>query len=259
MVNALTAAAAVVGATPGDKTVSDKRPGTAAHQYDAAIVIGTDIPGLSSEVLSAAVESLLGPQQSTAATAAAVGTAAAGTAGSIATAAHPGEEAQAQAAVVGSAQQQQQQDKCAPADLVLGPSADGGFYLMGFRTEALLLPSVQSCQVFEGVEWSCSSVLQRTAAAARALGLRVESAEKLPMLQDIDTAADAAAWLASREQQPLPPPQQQQQEQPQHQQQQVGMPAALGQPDDGVPGATNRQLTLQQEMAVLLKASIATV
>jgi glycosyltransferase A (GT-A) superfamily protein (DUF2064 family) len=123
-------------------------------------VIGTDIPDLSSEVLCTAVEALLGCSsqgQDTPAT----------------TAAEP------------------------VADVVLGPSADGGYYLLGFRTEALLLPDVQSGKIFEGVEWSCSTVLQKTVEAVERLGLRVASTSRLPMLRDIDTQEDAAEWLLS--------------------------------------------------------------
>lgn len=119
------------------------------QQYGAAIVVGTDIPDLSSEVLSAAVVALLGPRPSASA-----------------------------------------------ADVVLGPAADGGYYLIGFRTQALLSPAVQSCSVFEGVEWSCSSVLHRTVAACQRAGLQVAACDTLPVLQDIDTLTDAAAWLA---------------------------------------------------------------
>lgn len=156
------------------------------QQYAAAIVIGTDVPDLSSEVLSAAVEALLG-------TTSQAGEAAAGP----------------------------------TADIVLGPSADGGYFLIGFRTEALLLPAVQSCKVFEGVEWSSSTVLTRTVAAAEKLGLQVAHAENLPVLQDIDTLQDAAAWLSGQQQSSCQRP---------------------GQPGD----LATKQQQLQQEMLELL-------
>lgn len=116
--------------------------------YDAAIVIGTDIPDISSEVLAAAVQVLLPPSSS------------------------------AQA-----------------ADVVLGPAADGGYYLLGLRTPALLRADIQDCSIFEGVQWSCSSVLQRTVAASTRLGLSVAPTYTLPTLQDIDTRQDAAVWV----------------------------------------------------------------
>jgi hypothetical protein len=68
------------------------------------------------------------------------------------------------------------------------------------------------------------------------------------MLQDIDTAADAAAWLASRNQ----PQQQQQQQLPQLQ---PGVPTGLRQPD-GVQVDVSKQHLLQQEMAALLESCI---
>jgi glycosyltransferase A (GT-A) superfamily protein (DUF2064 family) len=154
----LQAAAAAAGCAAAAPAVSDDRV-VLQQQYAAAIVVGTDVPDLSSEVVSAAVDALLGTGG--------VGEAAA--AGPV-------------------------------ADVVLGPSVDGGYYLIGFRTEALLLPDVQCCKVFEGVEWSSSTVLQRTVAAAEKLGLQVAHAGKLPMLQDIDTLQDAAAWLSLKQQ-----------------------------------------------------------
>lgn len=165
MVAALTAA--VTGPTPaGPQQIAAAAAagtGTAGHdnqrqQYAAAIVIGTDIPDLSSEVIASAVQALVGVR------------------------------GDSHGAVAGDA-----------ADVVLGPAGDGGYYLIGFSIKALLLHEVQSCKVFEGVEWSTSSVLQRTVAAAERSGLKV-AADKLPVLQDIDTLQDAAAWLTAQQQ-----------------------------------------------------------
>ena len=65
------------------------------------------------------------------------------------------------------------------ADLVLGPSDDGGFYLIALKKwhEGL----------FEGVFWSTETVLSQTLANARTLGL---SNAQLPIRRDIDTAAE---------------------------------------------------------------------
>jgi rSAM/selenodomain-associated transferase 1 len=67
-------------------------------------------------------------------------------------------------------------------EIVLGPTYDGGYYLIGGRTP---LPAV-----FDGIPWSTSGVL----AATRA---RLERAQlpwrELPTLRDVDTAADARA------------------------------------------------------------------
>jgi hypothetical protein len=67
----------------------------------------------------------------------------------------------------------------AGADVVLGPSLDGGYYLVGTRRPRPTL--------FEGMEWSRPSVLARTEERAREAGLR---AVRLPRWYDVDTMAD---------------------------------------------------------------------
>lgn len=69
-------------------------------------------------------------------------------------------------------------------DLVLGPTHDGGYYLIGQRA-----PGVD---VFAGVSWSTSTVLDQTLAAASEVDLRVHL---LTPLRDIDTIED---WLRYR-------------------------------------------------------------
>lgn len=70
--------------------------------------------------------------------------------------------------------------------LVLGPSHDGGYYLL-----ALAQPRPE---IFDGIPWSTPEVLPRTLARAQALGLSVKL---LDMLADIDTLDDIrAAWPA---------------------------------------------------------------
>jgi uncharacterized protein len=64
------------------------------------------------------------------------------------------------------------------ADLVLGPSTDGGYYLIGMR---------QPHDVFTGVAMGTSGVLAATLVRAAALGLRVH---RLPETFDVDEAAD---------------------------------------------------------------------
>lgn len=71
--------------------------------------------------------------------------------------------------------------KC--SDLVLGPAADGGYYLIGLRRPVPAL--------FENMEWSTASVLSETLARAATLGLRVRT---LPTLSDVDDPDDVAAW-----------------------------------------------------------------
>jgi rSAM/selenodomain-associated transferase 1 len=65
------------------------------------------------------------------------------------------------------------------ADLVLGPSDDGGYYLVGLRAPQPAL--------FQDVPWSTAAVLRVTLAKARALGLRTHL---LPPWFDVDTEAD---------------------------------------------------------------------
>ena len=64
-------------------------------------------------------------------------------------------------------------------DLVVGPAADGGYYLLGMRT---LHP-----KLFAGIPWGTASVLNLTLARAHQLGLRTHLlAEEF----DIDEAVD---------------------------------------------------------------------
>jgi rSAM/selenodomain-associated transferase 1 len=65
------------------------------------------------------------------------------------------------------------------ADVVIGPSDDGGYYLIGLREPRPVL--------FEEVPWSTADVLAVTLARARGLGLRVRL---LPAWFDVDTEAD---------------------------------------------------------------------
>lgn len=68
-------------------------------------------------------------------------------------------------------------------DLVVGPAADGGYYLLGLRAPHPAL--------FANKAWSTATVLPDTLADAARLGLRVA---RLPTLTDVDSARDLAAW-----------------------------------------------------------------
>jgi uncharacterized protein len=70
----------------------------------------------------------------------------------------------------------------ADAGIVLAPSHDGGFSLIGMR------PFVSG--VLEGIRWSTGSVLDQAIAAGRAAGLSVALLDPIP---DVDDAADLAA------------------------------------------------------------------
>jgi rSAM/selenodomain-associated transferase 1 len=67
------------------------------------------------------------------------------------------------------------------ADLVLGPAADGGYYLVALRREALWR------QLFADVPWSTPTVFEETLARAETLGLRTEL---LPTGHDVDLPED---------------------------------------------------------------------
>jgi rSAM/selenodomain-associated transferase 1 len=70
-------------------------------------------------------------------------------------------------------------------DLVLGPSEDGGYYLIGLRR---LHP-----ELFEGMPWSTPAVLEETLRRAGALGLRTA---RLRPWYDVDTGVDLARLAA---------------------------------------------------------------
>lgn len=71
-----------------------------------------------------------------------------------------------------------------PAQVVLGPSRDGGYYLIGLKG---LHP-----RLFDGLTWSTGSVLADTLSRAQELDLKVHL---LPYWQDIDTYADLVDLL----------------------------------------------------------------
>ncbi len=73
-------------------------------------------------------------------------------------------------------------------DLVLGPSADGGYYLIGMDRPHL--------GIFDDIAWSTSVVCQQTLERALALGLRVAT---IGTWYDVDTAADLAKLRAELE------------------------------------------------------------
>jgi len=64
-------------------------------------------------------------------------------------------------------------------DVVIGPSEDGGYYLLGLNGCFTFL--------FEGVEWSSDRVFAQTLERARSAGLKVNI---LPAWFDVDTSSD---------------------------------------------------------------------
>jgi rSAM/selenodomain-associated transferase 1 len=70
-------------------------------------------------------------------------------------------------------------------DAVLGPAEDGGYYLIGLNAHAP--------ELFEGVDWGCSAVLEETRARLRALGWHWH---ELSTRWDVDTPEDYDRLLA---------------------------------------------------------------
>jgi len=66
-------------------------------------------------------------------------------------------------------------------DAVIGPSFDGGYYLIGFRDKTF------SPKVFEGIPWSTEKVFEETMKVLEKERLTVHT---LQLLRDIDTIED---------------------------------------------------------------------
>ena len=75
-------------------------------------------------------------------------------------------------------------------DTVIGPSTDGGYYLIGFSAEAL---TTTVPHVFEEIAWSTANVFRQTLARIRSLKVTVGL---LPPWYDIDTSEDLAFLYA---------------------------------------------------------------
>jgi uncharacterized protein len=75
------------------------------------------------------------------------------------------------------------------ADVAIGPTEDGGYYLLGLRQPRP--------ELYAAIAWSTPSVLAETRARAAAAGLVVH---ELPALRDLDTIEDVRLeWPALRE------------------------------------------------------------
>jgi uncharacterized protein len=72
-------------------------------------------------------------------------------------------------------------------DVVLGPAADGGYWLIGLRQPRP--------ELFEGISWSRDRVFADTIARAHDAGLSVDV---LRELEDVDTQEDWRRFLASQ-------------------------------------------------------------
>jgi rSAM/selenodomain-associated transferase 1 len=74
---------------------------------------------------------------------------------------------------------------CGDVDVALGPTVDGGYWLIGLRAPRP--------ELFDGIAWSTATVLHETLARVRAGGLRVHLA---PATFDVDEPADLTALRA---------------------------------------------------------------
>jgi rSAM/selenodomain-associated transferase 1 len=74
-------------------------------------------------------------------------------------------------------------DDLQESDVAIGPTADGGFYLIGLR--AGVWPRARA--LFDGVVWSSSDALKQTIANAEARGLDLRA---MPGWYDVDTLTD---------------------------------------------------------------------
>lgn len=69
-------------------------------------------------------------------------------------------------------------------DVVIGPSADGGYYLIGMTEPAP--------ELFRRINWGTSSVTEETFARASELGLRVETLDEWSDVDDIEQLRELA-------------------------------------------------------------------
>ncbi len=69
-------------------------------------------------------------------------------------------------------------------DAVIGPAEDGGYYLIGFRSDSFLP------EVFHGIPWSTDAVFRTTTAVLERAGRTVS---RMPLWRDVDTIQDLRA------------------------------------------------------------------
>ena len=75
-------------------------------------------------------------------------------------------------------------------DLVLGPAADGGYWLIGLSSKLLTRPA---CWPFSGIPWGGSAVLESTLHFCQQAQLKTGL---LPLRDDIDHLRDLKPWLS---------------------------------------------------------------
>lgn len=75
-------------------------------------------------------------------------------------------------------------------DAVVGPSSDGGYYLIGFSARSF------APEAFDGIAWSTSAVFAQTRMKLKTRGLNVHL---LPQWHDVDTRSDLDGLVARNE------------------------------------------------------------
>lgn len=78
-------------------------------------------------------------------------------------------------------------DSLGQVDVVLGPSSDGGYYLIGMHRGAFPVGR----RLFANIDWGTDNVLADTLEIASASGLRTRLLEKLT---DVDNPDDLSVW-----------------------------------------------------------------
>jgi uncharacterized protein len=78
-------------------------------------------------------------------------------------------------------------------DIVLGPSADGGYYLLGMNKNYKIRKHLN--QFFNSIAWSTNIVLEETINRIDKLNLKYKLMEDL---QDIDTEENLTNWLKNK-------------------------------------------------------------
>jgi rSAM/selenodomain-associated transferase 1 len=71
-------------------------------------------------------------------------------------------------------------------DAVIGPAADGGYYLIGFKQKSFLP------RIFRGIPWSTDTVFRETMDILKESSLRVHL---VPQWKDVDTLEDLKAFF----------------------------------------------------------------
>ncbi|RZV33678.1 MAG: glycosyltransferase [Sphingomonadaceae bacterium] len=74
-------------------------------------------------------------------------------------------------------------DTLALEEMVIGPASDGGYYLLGFKSDAHF--------AFEDIAWSTDKVFEQTVKRFAERGVRPAV---LPQLSDVDIPADLEEW-----------------------------------------------------------------